>query len=463
MVSSGTFFVKEAYATIFYVKWRNKNLAPSLDLLFCRLRSETEPSFSVPKRDEDERDGIFHEYASQVGVLGTHLHANCHSEVDMAPAECTSVAEDITILKQALYVQKSLENLDSNSQAEMSCDDTEEARSGFVASASRNVATDSGDVNVKNLVSIAKERKGDSEALSHPFIGTSQRYEEYPIRPRKRARRESTVSNQSDGLRQRIRAWGDEQAGIKEFLETGEAFEGTCEDGNINKSEKQISALEESARGRSRQGQKTDDGLLSVLLHDYCDEFDDAMHPSSDSEIELLSAAGGRDLGQENQHRDSRAGTTSLAGMDTRNYPGRGSVARQPQKEENISDFHHRQYVPILLSSGNDTEDTHRSVDAEYQSFDSSGTHTRGPISEFAHDKNVPENTCLDVLWLVASTARVVCAVCAARSRDMAYPNLDPAELGCIVDSALSALRSPVSQCSRSDHSFCGNLGEPVP
>ncbi|KAL5531644.1 hypothetical protein ACEPAG_4521 [Sanghuangporus baumii] len=445
MVSSGTFLVKEAYATIFYARWRNKNLPPPLDLLFCRERSETEPSFSVPKRDEDERDGIFHECTSQVRVLGTHLHANCHSEMDMAPAKCTSVVEDITILKQALFIQKLLENLDSNSQAEMSCDDTEEARSAFAASPSRNVATDSGNFNVKNLVSIAKERKRDSEALSTPFIGTSQQYEEYPIRPRKRARSRSIVLNQSERRRQRIRAREYELTDVKEFLETGEAFEGTCEDKNINKTEKQISAL--STRGTSRQGQKTDDGLLSALLYDYYDESDDITHSGSDSEIELLSAAGGGDLGQRNQHQESRAGTTSLAGMDMRNYPGRGSVARQPQKEENISDSHHRQYVPILLSSGNDTEDTHRRADTEHQSFDSSGTHTGGPISKLAHDKNVPENVCLDVLQLVASAARVVCALCAARSHDMAYPNLDAAELGYIADSALSALRKPVASC----------------
>ncbi|KAL5513166.1 hypothetical protein ACEPAH_3564 [Sanghuangporus vaninii] len=459
--SGGTFSVKEAYATMFYARWRSKNLAPSLDLLYavCRLRSDTEPSFSVSKRDEHESAGPFHGCASQAGVLATHLHVNCHSEVDMAPVKSTSVAEDITILKQALFIQKSLENLDSNSQAEMSCDDTEEAWSGFAVSASGNMATDSGNINAKNLASIAKERKRESEALSPPFIRTSQRHGEYPIGLRKRARRGSTVSNQSDGLRQCILARGDEQADVKEFLETGEAFEGTCEDKNINKTEKQISAP--SASGTSRQGQKTDDGLLFVL-HDYCDESDDEMHSNPDSEIELLSAAGGGDPGQENQHQESRAGTTSLAGMDTRNYPDRGSLARQPRKEENISDFHDRQYVPILLSSGNDTEDTHRSADGEYQSFDSSGTHTEGPISELAHDKNVPENACLDVLRLVASTARVVCAVCAARSRDMAYPNSDPAELGNIVDSALSALRTPVascSQCSRLDHCFfCGSL-----
>ncbi|OCB86443.1 hypothetical protein A7U60_g6565 [Sanghuangporus baumii] len=446
MVSSGTFLVKEAYATMFCARWRSKNLAPPLDLLYavCRLRSDTEPSFSVPKRDEHESAGTFHGNASQAGVLATHLHGNCHSEVDMAPAKCTSVAEDITILQQALFIQKSLENLDSNSRAEMSCDDTQEVWSGFAASASGNVATDSGNINAKNLVSIAKERKTDSEALSPPFIRTSQRHEECPIRLRKRARRGSTVSNQSDGLRQRVLARGDEQADVKEFLETGEAFKGICEDKNINKTEKQISAL--SARGTSRQGQRTDIGLLSVF-HDYCDESDDTMHSSSDSEIELLSAAGGGDLGRDNQHQESRAGTTRLAGMDTRNYPDRGSLARQPRKEENISDFHDRQYVPILLSSGNDTEDTHRSADAEYQSFDSSGTHTGGLISELVHDKNVPENACLDILRLVASTARVVCALCAARSRDMAYPNLDAAELGYIVDSALSALRSPVASC----------------
>ena len=109
-------------------------------------------------------------------------------------------------------------------------------------------------------------------------------------------------------------------------------------------------------------------------------------------------------------------------------------MARVPEKDENISDSRDRQYrrISILSSSDIDTEDTHCSAGACHQSFDSSGTLTSGLITGRA--KSDSENASLDALRLVASVARVICALCTARSRDMAHPDLDIGGLGNVID-----------------------------
>lgn len=254
-----------------HVGWSHLNISSDA---VVRLGFDTEHPFNEPKRNED---GTFRRSASAATPLES-FHESYDSEVDAARFRGTPISEDVTILKRALFIQRNLEKTAADLRAESSFDDIEIWNR---SSASGNVATSSERTDEKSRVSVTEgqsdfslprfsapsgpvplyysiqiadmlyvfcallrivhhdtlgnfrklfasvglELQRDAEVLASPVAPFSGQNEEYSVGLQQRARRRSTISNQSDGSRQRVRVRRDQRTDVKICCEAGEAVE----------------------------------------------------------------------------------------------------------------------------------------------------------------------------------------------------------------------------------------------